>query len=241
MSKKPSPSPRCFVLGDLHGAHKALLQCLERSRFDRDTDSLIALGDLCDGWPEVDRCLDELSGLKHCTFIRGNHDLWALEWATQGSVSETWLEQGGANTIASYRGEPMPASHRAFLEKGLWWHEHDERLYVHAGFDPSKPIQSQPVTELVWQRTLVTDAVCALQYRRDFSVPGYKEVFIGHTPTTIWKSDRPLRSGNLWLMDTGAGHGDRLTLMDVETKEVYASDPVRDLYPGIRPRDKMCA
>lgn len=29
------------VMGDIHGAHKALQQCLERSAFDRNKDTLI--------------------------------------------------------------------------------------------------------------------------------------------------------------------------------------------------------
>lgn len=41
---------RRFVVGDIHGAHKALVQCLERSGFNRDEDFLVSLGDLCDGW-----------------------------------------------------------------------------------------------------------------------------------------------------------------------------------------------
>jgi len=30
---KYDESPKTFVMGDIHGAHKALLQCLERSGF----------------------------------------------------------------------------------------------------------------------------------------------------------------------------------------------------------------
>ncbi len=35
-----------FVVGDLHGAHKALLQCLKRSKFDSEKDQpqLLAIG-----------------------------------------------------------------------------------------------------------------------------------------------------------------------------------------------------
>ncbi|NJK86327.1 MAG: hypothetical protein HC906_10500 [Bacteroidales bacterium] len=44
---------RTFVIGDIHGAFKALVQCLERSEFDYEHDKLICLGDVCDGWPEV--------------------------------------------------------------------------------------------------------------------------------------------------------------------------------------------
>lgn len=44
-----------FVVGDIHGGYKALAQCLKRSEFDPEKDFLISLGDICDGWPEVDK------------------------------------------------------------------------------------------------------------------------------------------------------------------------------------------
>ena len=42
---------KTFVVGDIHGAHKALVQVLERSGLDRESDTLIVLGDVVDGWP----------------------------------------------------------------------------------------------------------------------------------------------------------------------------------------------
>ena len=45
---------RTFVIGDIHGAHKALIQCFERSGFDHSSDRLISLGDACDDCPDGD-------------------------------------------------------------------------------------------------------------------------------------------------------------------------------------------
>ncbi len=47
---------KTFVIGDIHGAYRALRQCLERSTFDFEKDRLICLGDVCDGWPETKAC-----------------------------------------------------------------------------------------------------------------------------------------------------------------------------------------
>ncbi len=49
--------PKTFVIGDMHGASRALRQCLERSAFDYATDRLICLGDICDGWPETEEAM----------------------------------------------------------------------------------------------------------------------------------------------------------------------------------------
>jgi serine/threonine protein phosphatase 1 len=38
-----------LCMGDIHGNYKALMQCLERSNFNYEEDTLIQLGDVCDG------------------------------------------------------------------------------------------------------------------------------------------------------------------------------------------------
>ena len=37
---------RVLVMGDIHGAHKALVQCLKRSGFDNEKDTLIQLWEI---------------------------------------------------------------------------------------------------------------------------------------------------------------------------------------------------
>ena len=113
MNRKKS---RTLVIGDIHGAYKALLQCFERSGFDYEKDRLIVLGDVCDGYAEVKQCIDVLLKIKHCDFIIGNHDLWTLDWTKWGYKQEIWTSQGGDQTIASYDGGPMPQAHVDFLK-----------------------------------------------------------------------------------------------------------------------------
>ena len=67
---------KTFAIGDIHGAHKALLQCIERSGIDKENDVLIFLGDIVDGWPEIPECIDTLLEFKNLIAIRGNHDCY---------------------------------------------------------------------------------------------------------------------------------------------------------------------
>src|SRR3989338_5172631 len=149
---------KTFVIGDIHGAYKALLQCFERSKFDYQKDRLIALGDVCDGYHEVKQCVDELLKIKHCDYIIGNHDLWALDWATRGVEEDLWLTQGGRETKLSYRGENMPQSHIDFLKNAHLWVELDNKLFVHAGIEHQKKISRHTVQELTWDRKMVESA-----------------------------------------------------------------------------------
>ena len=91
-----------MLIGDIHGNYQALKQCLKRSEFDAQSDRLIVLGDVCDGFAQVKECVDELLKIRHCDYIIGNHDVWALEWARHGVSQADWLKYGGKNTIKSY-------------------------------------------------------------------------------------------------------------------------------------------
>ena len=93
---------RRMVLGDVHGAHKAMLQCFERSHFDRENDLLICLGDVADSWPEVPECFNELEKIKNMVYVMGNHDEWLLEWFKYGRTPHIWTSQGGQATLNAY-------------------------------------------------------------------------------------------------------------------------------------------
>ena len=60
---------KTFVIGDIHGTYKALLQCFERSGFDYKRDRLVLIGDVCDGYPDVVECFDELLKIDNLNFI----------------------------------------------------------------------------------------------------------------------------------------------------------------------------
>lgn len=133
---------RTFVIGDIHGAYRALQQCLQRSGFDYEKDQLISLGDVCDGWPETKQAIDELMRIKNLTYIFGNHDFWTLEWMRYGHADDVWWEQGGESTVNSFKGTGFE-KYQAFLEGALPYHILDNKLFVHAGINPLRPIHQQ--------------------------------------------------------------------------------------------------
>ena len=59
----------------------------------------------------------------------------------------------------------------------------------------------------------------------------HKEIYIGHTPVTRINRDIPTQMANVWNVDTGAAFHGKLSLIDVDTKEFWQSDPVYKLYP----------
>jgi serine/threonine protein phosphatase 1 len=214
---------KTFVIGDIHGAYKALLQCLELSKFDKKNDRLICLGDVCDRGIQIKECIDELLTIPHCVYILGNHDAWALEWAIDGKAPQEWWGQGGANTAMSYQDVGMPKEHIRFLSQALLWFVDKNRLFVHGGFDPECSLKETSKEIFIWDRSLLKQAQERHLTNPDYKFGNYDEIFLGHSPTINFGKTEPQKFCNVWAMDTGAGWGAKLTIMDVDTKQFWQS------------------
>ncbi len=219
---------KTFVIGDIHGRYKALIDVLTKSGFDYDNDELIVLGDVVDGGRDTYLVIEELLKIKHIILVIGNHDLWALNWMKTGTRLPVWVHQGGNATLWSYeyrsgqglKGWPdvIPQSHIKFLESGKPYYKDDKnRAFVHGGFDPKIPVEENTVETLTWDRSIIN-------YMLKGGTLPYKHVFIGHTTTQYVNGDtKPLTIDNLTLMDTGGGWNGVLSIMDVNTGEYWQS------------------
>jgi len=165
----------------------------------------------------------------------GNHDTWLLEWMKSGKVENIWYVQGGEASIHSYSGKPVPPEHIEFLEKALPYYLLDNRLFVHAGIDPSINIEKQNTDTFYWDRNLARKALNHAQKGEQMKLSSYDEIYVGHTPIT---SGQPVKACEVWLMDTGAGWSGELSMMDIESKEMFVSDKLPSLYPGMKGRTK---
>lgn len=223
-------SARTFVIGDIHGAYKAMIQCFNKAGFDYNSDKLISLGDVCDGWPDVDKVFDEFSKIRNLVYIIGNHDDWALKWIRTGDAPYIWLAQGGWSTTACYPSG-MPAEHQQILINAYEYYKDGERLFVHGGIDPYEPLSGQERETFIWSRDLVNLALHNQNLGKNESITGFADIFVGHTPTINYDSVLPIKACEVWMMDTGAGYYGKLTMMDLETEEIFQSDPVPELYP----------
>ena len=249
---------KTFVLGDIHGASRALDQCMDRSVFDFENDCLIQLGDVVDGYADVYECVETLLRVKHLIALKGNHDDWFLEFILTGYHPTGW-NFGGKATALSYlrlkgheqliqRGregyktalDPMdiPESHQQFFEDQLLFHiDEENNFYAHAGFNRFLSIAQQRPETFYWDRELW---LAALEYHTlkllnpamgpFINFCDFNDIYIGHTPTMNWETDKPMRAVNVLNIDTGARQGGKLTIMDIHTKEYWQSDVVEELY-----------
>ncbi len=240
---------RSFVIGDIHGALKALEQVLKRAKV-RPDDQLIFIGDYVDGWSDSANTISfliELAQQNPCVFIRGNHDDLVAHWLKTREMNDTWLQHGGQSTLEAYRkvSEETVQSHLRFFEELTNYHiDHKNRLFVHAGFSNIHGPQNEyDKYMLYWDRTLWEMALATdekipeddVRYPKRLKL--FNEIFIGHTPTVRINKTKPVNAMNVWNVDTGAAFKGRLSMMDVDSKEVFQSEPVHLLYAGEKGRN----
>jgi serine/threonine protein phosphatase 1 len=241
---------RTFVIGDIHGGLKALIQVIDLIQLKRK-DTIIFLGDYVDGWSDsatLIEYLNELDKTYSCIFIKGNHDLWCEAWLNNELPNPHWLHHGGKSTVESYDGftHEQKAEHLAFFNRMRnYYIDEQNRLFVHAGFSSMHgPSHEAYESNFYWDRTLWEVALTMdPRLRKDSELYPkrlllFDEIYIGHTPTTNYNVYTPMQACNVWNMDTGAAYNGKLSVLDINTKQVWQSDPVQHLYPNEKGRNK---
>lgn len=234
---------RTLVIGDIHGGLRALHQIMERAEVT-ERDTLIFLGDYVDGWSQSPQVLDYLIELKtthNCVFIKGNHDELLLHWLKDGQKDNVlWYKHGGEATVLAYEkvDTTIKEIHMEFLRSLQNYYLDDKnRLFVHAGFTNMNGVQYEYYPEpFYWDRTLWETALSLDQSIKpnDLLYPKrltlYDEIYIGHTPVTRIGKTEPVQRACVWNIDTGAAFKGPLTILDINTKEFWQSEPLNILY-----------
>jgi serine/threonine protein phosphatase 1 len=213
---------RCFCIGDIHGRLSALNEVLAKADFNDDKDRLITLGDIVDGGDHTKECIDRLLQIKDRIDVRGNHCSWFMGWMNSDPnnafyVNYIWQDQGGNATMRSYdyNVSNIPESHKQFFNNQVLYYIDDQnRIFVHGGFKPGVPIESQDPEDIMWDRDLVF-------YAKKQPVPGYNKVFVGHTTVKLVIGNNkpvvPQFHNNLVMCDCGG----KLAIINVDNPAEY--------------------
>lgn len=234
---------KTVVIGDIHGGYKALKQLLEKADLPPDTQ-YIFIGDYVDGWSQSADAISYLidfSKKNNCLFLRGNHDELLYNYLETGQKLPMWLSQGGQSSVDSYEkvSTKEKNKHLHFLRNLSNYHiDSQNRLFLHAGYTNLHGPQYEHYPNLVyWDRTL-WEMACALDpsvSKDDDRYPkrlkNFKEIYIGHTPVTRVGFHEPANFANVWNVDTGAAFKGKISMMDIDSKQIWQSDPVFSLYP----------
>jgi len=247
MELKPK---RELCMGDLHGGFKALRQVLDRCNYNPKEDLLICLGDYVDGWSQSPECVDLLITIKEESqfkpiFIKGNHDVWCQKWLETTVEDPNWIHNGGNTTKEAYENFKMYhdfdwEKHVKFFKYlHLYYVDDKNRAFVHGGYTSEEGLGDESsLTNYYWDRDLWEKKAVSghSNYKGTGIIPKllrpYSEIFIGHTTTMAWQEDKPMHKCNVWNLDTGGGRNGKLTIMDINSKEYWQSDLVKELYPN---------
>lgn len=235
---------RYLAVGDIHGNLKALEQVLERSNFDYENDTLIGIGDYCDGHNYSSEVVQKLLEIPNFIGILGNHDVWVREWLIFGTAKPIWIEQGGRATRDSYikTGHLINPDHKEFFNDLHQYYilelNGKKYAFVHGGYTSRQGLGHEDYNaDYYWDRKLWDHSLNKTQRKyTDIRTSMYDRVFIGHTSTYFdypkESSNPPFIRSNIINLDQGAGYDGYLTICDIETEECWQSDLATDLYEG---------
>lgn len=184
---------RLLVAFDIHGHGKLLLKLLDKADFNLKKDQLVLLGDYVNNGP------DSVGTLK---IVKSLHEQGAI--VLLGNHEMRWLQDES----------PRIAVWKPFLRMLPFIKVIDDYIFVHAGIESSKAIDSQ-------SKEIVTG------YRKShFPAFNSKKMTLihGHIPTNRLgeqKGDIHVE-GNKIAIDTGAGHNDYLSLLDLKYQRHYS-------------------
>lgn len=213
-----------YAIGDVHGEMERLMRLHDQVREHHRRDNpgqpmtLVQLGDLIDRGPDSFGVIEFLIAEQRrqdaeIICLRGNHEqmmLDAFTWRDDRSAMELWLNNGGYETLQSYKSygqsEP-PQRHLNWLKDSKFIHHVKDRglIFVHAGVNPEiYPNESDDLYLRTRSRKFLE--------ARQWDNPALEGTYIihGHTPTN---DNRPeIGCGGYRInIDTGAVYGGRLT------------------------------
>ncbi len=233
---------RHLIVGDIHGRYDCFLRLLDNANYDPTKDIIYCVGDLIDrgkdSWEVV-----EFFQRERCYTIRGNHEIMATdkEWR------DTWLRNGGPETIASLKRNNRTEEDLKHAIRQMPWvievgedDEEDSFRLLHAEFPPDwsdadlRKVLGEAMNaddprfaKLMWSRSVIEHAFRNIRNNRPlldsifFNPDRKRRTFVGHTSIPS-----VLQVGDMWYVDTYWPNG-TLSLVDARTLQLYtASEPV---------------
>lgn len=169
---------RVYALGDIHGRRDLFERLIEQ--IDEDDraagpaeTTVILLGDLVDRGPDSAGVIELARGWQEQRRVRilaGNHEEMFLASFTDAEILRHFLRHGGRETVLSFGIDPdafrtasleevqammeeaVPREVRDYIDSFEDMIVIGDYLFVHAGIDPSMPVDEQSIETLRWIR-----------------------------------------------------------------------------------------
>lgn len=232
---------RNLIVGDIHSQYGLLQDVLSSASFSPSEDTLYSVGDIADRGPETVCLIQFLLSLPSYKPVLGNHDIWLRDYLVSGLCPSVWIDcNNGMRTVKDFVRYGISEKEKImmgeWLSRAPYVRIEDKYIIMHGGIPSGwtilelEKIAALPPSTIgypgieyeavspIWNRTYLQSAM-AFENGADPAVlqnplETEKKIFIGHTPlNSPFHSERY----HLTAIDTGAGHGKKLTLMDMDT------------------------
>lgn len=193
---------KTYVIADIHGRYDLLQAALHRIEASPSGGTIVFTGDYVDRGPASKQVMDRLmAGPTDPRWVwvclKGNHEDMMVACLRGEAELSWWVGNGGRETLQSFGGS-VPDEYLAWADALPQYHADGNRIFVHAGADPTKPMSEQSEAMLLWYR-------CSKH--QDMTHPdGY--LVHGHTPF----DDGPVILEGRCNLDTGAVWTGRLAV-----------------------------
>lgn len=215
---------RTYALSDIHGCLDKLQRLVALCEADGGAaePKFVFLGDYIDRGPDSRGVIEFIMAMQarhpaNVISLIGNHEDMALNAIDDPRAIDLWVNRNsGDKALASYgvaHPSDLPSDHIAWLRALKTHHDDGRRFFVHAGIDPSRPLDQQDRHDMLWMREPF------LSDPRDFG----RFIVHGHTPL---RGGQPDLRGNRVNIDTAAVLGGPLTAAVFEDD---LNDPIRFL------------
>lgn len=195
---------KTYAIADIHGHYDLLIQALNAVFRRPGGGTVITLGDYIDRGPKSRQVVSHLMSLREAPqkgwkviCLKGNHEDMMHETITAPLDPNWWVGNGGSTTLVSYGGK-VPPEHLDWVKALPTIYADKHRVFVHAGVDPTKPLEEQTDEFKLWYRYVDGADIGH----------GERHVVHGHTPNP----HGPERYENRTNLDTYAWRTGRLSI-----------------------------
>lgn len=203
---------RTLIVGDVHGCYEELQELLNKCSYSKAKDRLIFVGDMINKGPYS---LKVLTWIKEegCEAILGNHELGFLNYLKDPDpryISFTRLKREMGEDVGSWQN---------WLESLPLYIEEDDFIVVHGGLVPGLEISKTSAPLLTQIRTWDGEGK-NLSNEED---PPWYELYNGEKLVVYghWAAQGLIVRENTIGLDSGCCWGGQLSLLHLETKEVF--------------------
>lgn len=212
---------RLLVVGDIHGEYEKLKIVLDKANYNHTSDELILLGDYIDRGNNSKMVVKMIKKLvkNGAKAIKGNHEVMAYNYVLglEGKKDKDnglYFLNGGRKTLNSYSSKIKFKEDIRWLHKlPLYYQIEGQYIFVHAGLKPGIKLSLQREKDLLWIR----EEFFYYNWEKDDVIE--ETIVAGHTPV---KEVQFLPQ--VIMMDTGAGKGGYLSLLDLTNEKIYKSN-----------------